>query len=204
MEPFVRLTAVAAPLPARNVNTDAIFPARFLRKARGPDYPTYLFHDQRFAPDGTERPGFVLNQAPYRAARILVAGDNFGCGSSRETGVFALADYGFRAVIAPSFADIFAANCLRNGLLPIRLAEAEVEALLAALAAAPGCALSIDLPAQTVTDPSGRAFAFEIDAFDKDCLIGGLDEVAVTLRLAPRIEAFEADYSARYDWMVPG
>jgi 3-isopropylmalate/(R)-2-methylmalate dehydratase small subunit len=203
MQPFTRLTAVAAPLPMRNVNTDMIFPARFLRKARGPDYPTYLFHDQRFAPDGSEREEFVLNQAPYRGARILVADENFGCGSSRETGVYALSDYGFRAVIAPSFGDIFAANCIKNGLLPVRLASAEIRDLLDALAASPGAAIAIDLLAQTVTGPGGDTHSFEIDAFDKQCLVQGLDEVDVTLQRLPAIEAYEADYRRRYGWMVP-
>src|SRR5207302_768916 len=154
MEPFTRLDAVAAPMPVPNVDTDQIIPARFLRKSRKDGYGQYLFCDLRFAPDGTEKPGFVLNQAPYRGARILVADKNFGCGSSREHAVYALWDYGFRAVIAPSFGDIFFNNCFKNGLLPIVLPAERAGALRAELVRQPGAHLKVDLERQEVVAPS--------------------------------------------------
>jgi 3-isopropylmalate/(R)-2-methylmalate dehydratase small subunit len=192
MEPFVRLDAVACPIARANVDTDQIIPARYLQKPRSDDFGAYLFRDQRFAADGSEIAAFALNHPPYRDARIVVAERNFGCGSSREQAVWALHDYGIRAVVAPSFGDIFATNASKNGLLVVRLPEPIVARLLDAIAAQPGARIAIDLPVQTVTAPDGSAHPFEIDPFVKRCLVEGLDEIAYTLTLVDRIEAFEA------------
>jgi len=201
MEPFTILTAVAVPIEQRNVNTDMLFPARYMRKPRDADFPLYLFHDRRFRPDGTENPDFALNRPPYRAARIIVGNSNFGCGSSRETAVYALHDYGIRALIAPSFGDIFAANCIRNGLLPVRLPEDDVARLRALATEKPGIELTVDLPAQTVSAPGVEAIPFEVDPFDKECLIAGLDDIGMTLRGENRIAGFEDAYRGDFDWL---
>ena len=186
MEPFVRLDAVALPIARPNVDTDQIVPARYLQKPRSDNFGDYLFRDVR------EDPSFVFNQESYRAARIVVAERNFGCGSSREHAVWALYDHGFRAAIAPSFGDIFASNAQKNGFLPVVLPEPAIAQLLAQLCARPGARLAIDLPAQTVRGPDGTQYAFEIDAFAKHCLVEGLDEISYTLTLLPEIEAYEA------------
>jgi 3-isopropylmalate/(R)-2-methylmalate dehydratase small subunit len=204
MEPFTRVSAVAAPLDLPNVDTDRIIPARFLRKPRDVGYGQFCFHDMRRRPDGTEDPTFVLNRPAYREARILVAAENFGCGSSREGAVWALAGRGVRAVIAPSFGDIFHENCLRNGLLPVRLPAATVEALRRALHGAPGAAVTIDLPAQTVAGPDGTSHRFEIDPFRKQALLEGLDEAGLTLRRAGEIDAFETRHAVEWPWAMPG
>ena len=204
MEPFTRVSAVAAPLDLPNVDTDRIIPARFLRKPRDVGYGQFCFHDMRRRPDGTEDPTFVLNRSAYRDARILVAAENFGCGSSREGAVWALAGRGMRAVIAPSFGDIFHENCLRNGLLPVRLPAATVEALRRALHGAPGAAVTIDLPAQTVAGPDGTSHRFDIDPFRKQALLEGLDEVGLTLRRATEIDAFETRHASEWPWAMPG
>jgi 3-isopropylmalate/(R)-2-methylmalate dehydratase small subunit len=201
MEPFTRLTAVAAPLDLAQVDTDRIIPARFLRRPRSVGYGQFLFHDLRRSAAGALDPGFVLERAPYHAARILVAAENFGCGSSREGAVWALMGAGFRAVIAPSFGDIFAANALQNGLLPVVLPAPVVAGLRAALAAAPGAELTVDLPAQTVTTPAGAGHRFEIDAFAKATLLAGQDPIALTLEHAAAIEAWEARRAAEWFWV---
>jgi 3-isopropylmalate/(R)-2-methylmalate dehydratase small subunit len=203
VERFGRISAVAAPLDLPNVDTDRIIPARFLRKPRSAGYGEFCFHDLRVRPDGTEDPGFVLNRPAYREARILVAAANFGCGSSREGAVWALAGRGIRAVIAPSFGDMFHENCLRNGLLPVRLPAPTVAGLRQALHAAPGAAVTIDLPAQTLTGPDGAAHRFEVDPFRKQALLEGLDEIGLTLRHAAEIGAFEARHAAAWPWAVP-
>jgi 3-isopropylmalate/(R)-2-methylmalate dehydratase small subunit len=203
MEPFSRVTAVAAPLDLPNVDTDRIIPARFLRKPRDVGYGQFCFHDLRRRPDGTEDTGFVLNQPAYREARILVAAENFGCGSSREGAVWALTGSGIRAVIAPSFGDIFHENCLQNGLLPVRLPAEVVGRLREALHADPGATVTIDLPVQTVTGPDGLAERFEIDPFRKQALIEGLDQIGLTLRHAAEIAAFETRHVAEWSWAVP-
>jgi 3-isopropylmalate/(R)-2-methylmalate dehydratase small subunit len=202
--PFTRLEAVAAPLDLPNVDTDRIIPARFLREPRSVGYGPFCFHDLRLRPDGTEDTGFVLNQAAYREARILVAAENFGCGSSREGAVWALAGRGIRAVVAPSFGEIFHENCLRNGLLPARLSAAAVTGLRQALHAIPGAMVTIDLPGQTVTGPDAISHRFEIDPFRKQALLEGLDDIGVTLRHLAAIDAFEARHSAEWPWAVRG
>jgi 3-isopropylmalate/(R)-2-methylmalate dehydratase small subunit len=202
MQPFTRLTAVAAPLDMASVDTDKVIPARFLRKARTPGYEKYLFHDIRFDANGNERPEFMLNQAPYRKAQILVAGPNFGCGSSREAAVYVLMDYGFRAVIAPSFGDIHYGNELQNGMLPAIVPGDACAKLCAQLREKPGAEITIDLEAQTVTGPDGAQYRFEIDAGAKERLLKGLDDVALVLEHLPEIERFERDYLQRTPWLA--
>ena len=201
MRAFTRLAAVAAPIDRRNVNTDMLLPARFMRRPRDDRYESYLFHDQRFTPDGKERADFVLNKQAWRGARILVADDNFGCGSSRETAVYALEAYGVRAVISPSFGDIFAANCTMNGLLAVRLDESTCAALRKQLWDHPGGQLVIDLESQTVTDVEGASHRFDIDAFAKECLLKGLDDVDLTLRHRDEIESFERRMREESGWL---
>jgi 3-isopropylmalate/(R)-2-methylmalate dehydratase small subunit len=200
MQAFKNLDAVAAPIARPNVDTDQIVPARFLRKPRSGGFGTYLFHDVRLDKDGRER-DFVLNKPPYRDAKILVAERNFGCGSSREAAVYALWDYGIRAVVAPSFGDIFFGNSLVNGLLLIVLPPADVAALTGALEANPGAHMRIDLSAQTVTGADGKTYRFDIDAYRKRCLIEGLDELAFTLSQRDAIAAFEQKHAAAMPWM---
>ncbi|MDE2515533.1 MAG: 3-isopropylmalate dehydratase small subunit [Rhodospirillales bacterium] len=191
MDKFDTLHAAALPIVRPNCDTDQIIPARFLSRPRDSGLAGCLFHDLRFAPDGTEKADFVLNRPPYRTARIVVAERNFACGSSRENAVWALYDYGFRAAIAPSFGDIFANNALKNGVLPVRLPYQTVVDLLTQIEAAPGAQIGIDLPAQIVTAPDGSQHGFEIDPFAKTCLIEGLDELSYTLSLTDEIAAFE-------------
>jgi 3-isopropylmalate/(R)-2-methylmalate dehydratase small subunit len=201
MEPFTRLDAVAAPMPVPNVDTDQIIPARFLRKSRKDGYGQYLFCDLRFDSDGKEKPGFVLNEAPYRGARILVADKNFGCGSSREHAVYALWDYGFRVVIAPSFGDIFFGNSFKNGFLPIVLpAEATAE-LRDAIQANPGAHVTVDLASQLVIGPEGTTHRFEIDSYRKECLLKGIDELDFTLARRAEIAEFERRLAEAMPWL---
>jgi 3-isopropylmalate/(R)-2-methylmalate dehydratase small subunit len=197
MERFTRLEAIALPFPLSNIDTDQVVPARFLKKLRRDGFGQYLFNDLRFQSDGSENPEFPLNRPAYRSARIIVAGANFGCGSSREAAVWALHDYGFRAAIAPSFGDIFFNNSLKNGLLPIVLPPAVVLGLLSFLRASPGQRVSVDLPAQLVTLPDGSTCGFEVDAFAKECLVYGLDELEYTLSRLDEIVKFENAYKAK-------
>ena len=194
MQPFQRLDAVAVPIAQPNVDTDQILPARYLQKPRANDFGHFLFRDVRFRKDGSEEPGFALNQEPYRHARIVVAERNFGCGSSREHAVWALYDYGIRVVIAPSFGDIFFSNALKNGLLPAVLPAAVVATLLERLQTVPGSRLVVDLQAQTVVGSDGNAHEFAVDPFSKHCLLHGLDELGYTLTQAERITDFERRY----------
>ncbi|MDR1708928.1 MAG: 3-isopropylmalate dehydratase small subunit [Candidatus Accumulibacter sp.] len=191
MTPFQSIDTAAVPIVQPNFDTDQIIPSRYLQKLRENDFGVYLFRDLRFREDGSENPDFVVNQPAYRQGRAIVAGRNFACGSSREHAVWALCDYGFRAVIAPSFGDIFFSNALKNGLLPIVLPERAVADLLAAIEAAPGSRIRIDLVTQTVTAPGGTAYTFFIDPFSKHCLLNGIDEIDYTLGYLDRIEEFE-------------
>ena len=204
MKPFTKLTAIAVPFDYANVDTDKIIPARYLRKLRTAEagYDPYLFYDMRFDAEGRERPEFILNQAPYRNAGILVADVNFGCGSSREGAVYALMDYGIRAVIEASFGDIHYANEIQNGMLPVKLPEEVCRDLRAQLIAKPGAKLSIDLESQTVIDTTGWVHAFEIDAVYRDRLLKGLDEVGLVLERLPEIEAFERRHFAARPWIA--
>jgi 3-isopropylmalate/(R)-2-methylmalate dehydratase small subunit len=185
MEPVKRIEAIALPIDRQNIDTDQIIPARFLKKPRENNFGEYLFHDLRTDPQ------FILNHPGYRGAKVVVAARNFACGSSREHAVWALYDYGIRAVISSAFSDIFQSNAVRNGLLPVVLPERVIDEMLAELAAHPGSSVSIDLEAQTVTSPRGEQHYFDIDPFSRHCLREGLDEVAYTLSLEDRISAFE-------------
>jgi 3-isopropylmalate/(R)-2-methylmalate dehydratase small subunit len=191
MDKFERLQGVAAPLNMANIDTDKIIPARFLKTIKRSGLGIHAFAGLRYNEDGSENPDFVLNRPAYRQAQILIAGENFGCGSSREHAPWALLDFGIRCVIAPSFADIFFNNCFKNGILPIVLPEAQCAALLADAEAGANARIIIDLAAQTVSRPDGEAFGFEIGAFRKHCLLEGLDDIGLTLEKTASIDAYE-------------
>lgn len=201
MEPFTTLTGLVIPLDRTNVNTDEITPARFLKTIKRTGFADALFANWRFRNDGTPDPDFVLNQPRYQGASILLAGDNFGCGSSREHAPWALHDYGFRCLIAPSFADIFYNNCFNNSLLPVTLDEASVQELMAEVEALEGYTLHIDLAAQTVTTPSQRQIHFEIDKFRKEALLNGLDNIGWTLSHNDEIAAYEDRRKKETPWL---
>ncbi|MDA0675251.1 MAG: 3-isopropylmalate dehydratase small subunit [Proteobacteria bacterium] len=204
MGPFKVWNAVAVPFDEANVSTDYIIPARFLKTRRAKGYGRFLFHDRRFDAEGVKIGGFILNQPPFRTSGILVADENFGCGSAREGAVYALADFGIRCVIAPSFGDIFFNSCFTNGLLPIRLERDACRTLLAALEKTPGTPLTVDLPAQTITGPGGLALAFVVDAMRKRNLLEGLDEVDQTLAAsADAIAVFEQVPAGSIPGLVP-
>lgn len=200
MRPLREVKGPAIPYPKGNVDTDEIVPARFLLRDRREGFAEFLFRDLRFDAKGEERRDFVLNQAPYRSAKILIAGPNFGCGSSREHAVWALLDYGIDAVIATSFGDIFRNNALQNGLLLIALPEAAVDDLIAAQLSTPGGTVRVDLQAQKVVTADGRAFEFNIDQHDKRRLLTGLSKIDETLALRSEIERFEHQYRASFPW----
>ncbi len=202
MSPFTKITAVAAPLDMANIDTDQIIPARYLRKLREPGYERWAFHDIRFDAEGREKPGFVLNQAPYRSAKILVAGANFGCGSSREAAVYVLFDYGIRSVIAPSFGDIHYGNQLQNGMLPVTLSGEICRNLRQQLHATPGARITVDLEPQTVTGPDGAAYRFEIDANHKERLLKGLDDIGLVMQNIAEIEVYEQKYHGEMPWLA--
>ena len=204
MQKFDKLTGVAAPLPMINIDTDMIIPKQHLKTIKRTGLGKALFDEMRYEADGSEKPGFVLNQPAYRKAQILVAGANFGCGSSREHAPWALLDFGIRCVIAPSFADIHAANCSKNGLLPVVLPEAIAASLRAQLRAQPGATIGVDLAAQTVTAPDGAAHRFDIHPVRKKCLLEGLDDVARTEQYHAVMDAFAAAYRAERPWLFAG
>jgi 3-isopropylmalate/(R)-2-methylmalate dehydratase small subunit len=193
MEPFVKLTGVAAPIDRVNIDTDQIIPAIYLKRIERTGYGEFLFSSWRFKEDGSPNPDFVLNQPDYQNVKILVAGRNFGCGSSREHAPWALGDYGIRCVIAPSFADIFYNNCFQNGLLPVALPEEDVRRLMDRLKSNPGTRLTVDLEAQRIWDEGEEVVvSFHIDPFRRDCLLNGLDDIGLTLRHEDKIAAYEA------------
>jgi 3-isopropylmalate/(R)-2-methylmalate dehydratase small subunit len=196
MEAFTTLRAVALPLPQANIDTDQILPSRYIQKPRSSPFGEYLFRDLRLRKDGSENAGFALNQPAYRAARIVVAGDNFACGSSREHAVWALYDHGFRVAIATSFGEIFYSNALKNGFLPVVLPAHAVAALIKTAQDEPGAEIGVDLIAQTVTAPDGSVHDFAIDFFSRHCLLQGIDEIEFTLRQIDKIELFEATHAA--------
>ena len=200
MQAFNTLTATAVPIDQANVDTDQIIPARFLGHPREQQVDA-MFHDMRYDANQQRRADFVLNQPAYADAKIIVADRNFACGSSRENAVTVMVDNGFRAFIAPSFGDIFFTNCFQNGVLPIRLPAERVDALRAALRAAPGSRITVDLANQQVVGPDGQVDAFEIDAFRKDCLLQGLDEISLTLSHESDIARFEANQRQTMDWL---
>jgi len=201
MEPFQRLRSIAVPLEAPNMDTDQIIPARFLWRARASGYGGLLFNDLRYTPDGGINPDFILNAPSYAGAKILLAEMNFGCGSSREQAVWALYDYGFRAVIAPSFGDIFYNNCCKQGVLPVVLAAPDVASLRHAVARDPGGTMIVDLERQIVTGPDGSERGFDIAVFRRRQLLDGLDDIALTLALSDAIEAFEISYDRAMPWI---
>ncbi len=194
MEPFRTLTALAAPLDRTNVDTDQIIPKQFLKRIERTGYGEFLFFDWRRTPSGDPNPDFELNEPRYRGAQILIAGKNFACGSSREHAAWALSDYGFRAVIAPTFADIFFSNAGKNGIVLVRLSEEQVAQLLHNAKTIPNYQLTVSLEAQTVTDTHGFHANFEVDPFRKFCLLEGLDDIGLTLRHAAALDTFEKQH----------
>jgi 3-isopropylmalate/(R)-2-methylmalate dehydratase small subunit len=211
MQAFQRHQGLVAPIDRENVDTDAIIPKQFLKSIKRSGFGPNLFDEWRYLDVGQPgqdpetrklNPDFVLNQPRYKGASVLLARKNFGCGSSREHAPWAIAQYGFRALIAPSYADIFFNNCFKNGLLPIVLPEAEVSRLFEEVAAAEGYSLTIDLPRQVVTKPDGTELSFEVQPFRKYCLLNGFDDIGLTLRHAEKIKAFEADRLARQPWLA--
>lgn len=192
MEPFVRHTGIVAPLDRANVDTDQIIPKQFLKRVERTGFGEFLFFDWRYREDGSLNPQFELNAPGYQGATILAAGKNFGSGSSREHAPWALLDYGFRAILAPSFADIFYNNCFKNGILPVVLPEAAVAQIIERAQRHPGCRLTVDLEAQTVYDTEGFSVAFEVDPFRRHCLLNGLDDIGLTLQYEEAIRVYES------------
>jgi len=201
VEPFITLTAIAAPLPLANVDTDKIIPARFLKTIKRSGLGVHLFDAMRYDGEGRERADFVLNRDPYRNAQILIAHENFGCGSSREHAPWALLDFGIRCIVAPDFADIFHNNALKNGILPIRLPRAVCDALIEDAQLGGNARLTVDLARQVVIRPNGEEIAFDIDPFRKHCLLNGLDDIGQTLQRAPAIDAYEAGRRMSQPWL---
>jgi 3-isopropylmalate/(R)-2-methylmalate dehydratase small subunit len=201
MKKFVTHTGIAAPLPMINVDTDMIIPKQYLKTVSREGLGRGLFHEMRYDSDGNEEPDFVLNKPAYRTASIIVAGENFGCGSSREHAPWALLDYGIRAVIAPSFADIFYTNCFQNGILPVIVSPEDHAKLMDDAIRGANATLTIDLPAQTVSGPDGGTVRFEVDSFKKHCILNGLDDIALTLESAPTIAAFEQKAGSARPWV---
>jgi 3-isopropylmalate/(R)-2-methylmalate dehydratase small subunit len=202
MDKFTVWKAVAAPFEQANIDTNQICPTRFNKVEKGPKYAQVLFHDLRFNPDGSEKPDFILNQPAYRKAGIIVAERNFGCGSSRESAVYALATFGIRSIIAPSFGDIFFNNCLKNSVVPVTLDADTCAALRAQLRARVSAEITVDLERQVATDGKGREHAFSIHPLRRRCLLNGLDDIALTTELLDVIEPFEAGYRREFSWRV--
>ncbi len=201
MEKFTTLTGVAAPLPIRNVDTDMIIPKQFLKTIKRSGLGSSLFYEMRFDQQGNENPDFVLNKPAYRNATILVTGDNFGCGSSREHAPWALLDFGIRCVVAPDFADIFYNNCFQNGILPIKLPQEDVDKLMDDAERGANATLTVDLEAQEIRGPDGGVIKFDIDPFRKHCLLNGLDNIGLTLAKTDKIEAYEAKAASDRPWL---
>ncbi len=201
MEKFTTLTGVAAPLPMINVDTDMIIPKQFLKTIKRTGLGKNLFDEMRYTTDGKEVADFVLNQTAWRGAKILVAGANFGCGSSREHAPWAIADFGIRCIIAPSFADIFFNNCFKNGILPIVLPQAEVDKLMDDARRGANATVTVDLDKQEIRGPDGGCIRFDVDPFRKHCLLNGLDDIGLTLQKADKIAAFEARRQAGQPWL---
>ena len=201
MQAFTKLTGIAAPLPIANVDTDKIIPARFLKTIKRTGLGVHLFDTLRYDEQGAERPDFVLNQEPYRRAEILIAHENFGCGSSREHAPWALLDFGIRCVIAPDFADIFHNNCFKNGILPVRLPREICDQLIEDAKLGANARVTVDLERQVVVRPNGEEIAFSIDPFRRELMLGGLDDIGQTLQHAPAIDGFEAREKTEKPWM---
>ena len=201
MQAFTTLTGIAAPMPTANVDTDKIIPARFLKTIARTGLGKSLFANMRYNPDGSENPDFVLNQEPYRKAEILIAFENFGCGSSREHAPWALLDFGIRCVIAPDFADIFHNNCFKNGVLPVRLPREICEQLMEDARMGGNARLTVDLEREVVVRPSGEEIPFKIDPFRRHLLLHGLDDIGQTMQHAPAIDGYEAKQRAAQPWL---
>ena len=201
MDKFTTLTGIAAPLPLINVDTDMIIPKQFLKTIHRSGLGKNLFDEMRYTTDGAEIPDFVLNKPAYRNAQILVGGDNFGCGSSREHAPWALLDFGIRCVIAPAFADIFYNNCFKNGILPIVLPQEIVDKLMDDAQNGANATLTVDLENQIITRPDGQTVAFDVDAFRKHCLLNGLDDIGLTMEKAAAIETFETKAAQDRPWV---
>jgi 3-isopropylmalate/(R)-2-methylmalate dehydratase small subunit len=210
MQAFTQLNGLVVPLDRANVDTDAIIPKQFLKSIKRSGFGPNAFDEWRYLDHGEPgmdnskrkiNPDFVLNQARYQGGSVLLARENFGCGSSREHAPWALEDYGFRAIIAPSFADIFFNNCFKNGMLPIVLSADDVDALFKETESAEGYKLNIDLSTQTITTPSGKTYTFEVDAFRKHCLLNGLDDIGLTMQHQDAIKAFETKHKAVQPWL---
>jgi 3-isopropylmalate/(R)-2-methylmalate dehydratase small subunit len=201
MQKFTALTGVAAPLPMINIDTDMIIPKQFLKTIARTGLGKSLFYEMRFDQAGTENPEFVLNKPAYRKAQILIAGDNFGCGSSREHAPWAIMDFGIRCVVAPSFADIFYNNCFKNGILPIKLPQSEINKLLDDASRGANATITVDLEAQEIRGPDGGVIKFEIDPFRKKCLLEGLDDVGLTLEKQDKIGSYEKMAELSRPWL---
>tara|TARA_R110002051_G_scaffold137753_3_gene210268 strand:- start:1839 stop:2444 length:606 start_codon:yes stop_codon:yes gene_type:complete len=201
MEKFTKLSGIAAPLDLVNIDTDMIIPKQFLKTIKRSGLGVNLFDEMRYDDDRNEIETFVLNQPAYRDAQILVAGDNFGCGSSREHAPWAIADFGITCVIAPSYADIFYNNCFKNGILPIALPQQQVDVLMKDAEKGANARIEVDLEAQTITSSDGEVFTFEVDAFKKHCLMNGLDDIGLTMEKSAAIDAFENAASAARPWV---
>jgi 3-isopropylmalate/(R)-2-methylmalate dehydratase small subunit len=201
MDPFKTLEGIAAPLNMINVDTDMIIPKQFLKTIHRTGLGNALFDELRRNPDGSEIADFVLNKPAYRKAQILVTGENFGCGSSREHAPWALLDFGIRCVIAPSFADIFYGNCFKNGILPIKLPQAEVDKLMDDAERGANARITVDLEAQEIRGPDGGCIKFEVDPFRKQCLLNGWDDIGLTMRSEDKISAYEARHRADAPWV---
>ncbi len=201
MDSFTTLTGIAAPMPLVNIDTDMIIPKQFLKTIARTGLGKNLFDEMRFTQDGAEIPEFVLNRPAWRHAEVIVAGDNFGCGSSREHAPWALRDFGIRAVIATSFADIFYNNCFKNGILPIVLPKEAVDALMEDASKGQNARMTVDLPAQTVTTSDGQVFAFEVDPHRKHCLLNGLDDISLTMEKSAAIDSYETSTAAARPWV---
>ncbi len=204
MEKFTTLNGVAAPMPLINIDTDMIIPKQFLKTIARTGLGKNLFDEMRYGEDGAELPDFVLNKPAYRRAQILVTGENFGCGSSREHAPWALLDFGIRCVIAPSFADIFYNNCFKNGILPIALPQAEVDKLMDDASRGSNAVITVDLEAQVIRGPDGGEIAFDVDAHRKHCLLNGLDDIGLTLEKVDAIVEFEARMRTSAPWLATG
>jgi len=201
MEKFTKISGVAAPMPLINIDTDMIIPKLFLKTIKRSGLGKNLFDEMRYDDAGAEIPDFVLNKPAYRNAQVIVAGDNFGCGSSREHAPWALLDFGIRVVISTSFADIFYSNCFKNGILPIILPQVDVDKLMDDAGRGANAVLSIDLESQTITGPDGGEISFEVDAFKKHCLLNGLDDIGLTMQKSDQIAAFEAKNATSMPWI---
>ncbi len=200
MEKFTTLTGVAAPMPIVNVDTDMIIPKDYLKTIKRTGLGTGLFSEMRYNEDGTENPDFVLNKPAYRNTKILVAGDNFGCGSSREHAPWALMDFGIRCVISTSFADIFYNNCFKNGILPIVVSQEDLDKLMDDAERGANATVTVDLEAKEIRGPDGGVIHFDLDAFKRHCLLNGLDDIALTLEKGPAIDGFEKAYADTRPW----